>query len=149
MHRSDSDRSSSSKTALRECLASSIGLPHELLSLAYQSYKSCDSWVWLLDNSSRVKVRDSHVGRRGEEKGSIERVDDVMRWEELHECVAFHTKMASQCWIPTKYWLVNDPASYKMEWQQGQKFSLCCGSSKDVASEMNKISHVLNDVPLD
>ena len=109
----DRERSGASadgpKSALRECLAS-LALPPGLLSSVLQSYTHCDSRLMLIDNSSAMKVRDSHVGRVVNKRGTggavLESVDNVTRWEELQECVAFHCGMASKCWIPTKFWLI-------------------------------------------
>lgn len=141
-------RSDSSKAALREALAS-MNLPPALLSSVFQSYLACDSRIWLVDNSSRMKVRDSHVGRNGRERGTVERVDGASRWEELRECVSFHSKMASRCWIPTRFWLVNDPAAYKGEWRHSDKLDLCRGGSHDVPDEMERIERAMKDQPLD
>ncbi|KAL7527561.1 hypothetical protein ACHAXR_002014, partial [Thalassiosira sp. AJA248-18] len=131
----------STKAALRESLAS-LGLPSGLLSSVLQSYQSCDSRLWLIDNSAFMKVRDSHVGRGGSD-GIIERVDNVSRWQELQEAVAFHAKISSRCWMPTKYWLVNEQSG------QSKKFNLCWSTPKDVPGEMNNIKHTLKNDTLD
>ena len=96
----------SPKAAFRECLTE-LNLPSGLLSSVLDAYKSCDSRLWLLDNSSAMKVRDSHVVRGLNKTGSgatmiVESMDNVTRWEELYETVTFHAKMAAHCWIPTK-----------------------------------------------
>jgi len=100
-----------------------------------------------------MKVPDSHVGRAGREPGSIQRVDDVTRWEELKECVSFHADMASRCWIPTRYWLVNDPAKSPSGGAKardvGQQFHLCTGSKKDVPAEMERIKYIMGNVAPD
>ena len=78
---------SRAKAPLREFL-NSVGLPSGLLESVLQSYESLDSRLWLLDNSSAMKVRDSHVARssrRTKLVGAIERMDNVSRWEELYE----------------------------------------------------------------
>ena len=78
------------KAPLREFL-NGVGLPSGLLESVLQSYESLDSRLWLLDNSSAMKVRDSHVARSsrrtklGTNVGAIERMDNVSRWEELYE----------------------------------------------------------------
>jgi len=162
MRRSDPTDPSSSKAALGECL-SSLGLPPGLLSPAYHNYLNCESRMWLLDNSSHMKKQDSHVGRSlGREGGTlggsiVERVDRATRWEELKECVEFHAEMSSRCWIPTKFWLVNDPANsatggqrQREPWERySQKFNLCHGTPRDVPSEMNLIRHVMKNATLD
>ena len=81
---------SRAKAPLREFL-NGVGLPSGLLESVLQSYESLDSRLWLLDNSSAMKVRDSHVTRSshrtklGSNDGAIERLDNVSRWEELYE----------------------------------------------------------------
>ena len=74
------------KAPLREFLKGE-GLPPGLLESVVQSYESLDSRLWLLDNSSAMKVRDSHVARssRQAKLGVIERLDNVSRWEELYQ----------------------------------------------------------------
>ena len=93
-----SSPSPSPKSAIREFLES-LGLPPGLLSSSYLSYQHCHSRVWILDNSARMKARDSHVGRPGSEPyptDSIERLDGFTRWDELRDCVSFHADMAAR-----------------------------------------------------
>jgi len=93
-----------------------------------------------------MKYRDSHVGR-GYSDGAIERIDGGTRWEELEECVAFHTTMASKCWIPTKLWLVNDPTiSSKDEWRHSLNVPLCQGTARDIGTEVRQIERVMNEI---
>ncbi|KAL7537488.1 hypothetical protein ACHAXR_007847 [Thalassiosira sp. AJA248-18] len=154
------DPSTKAKEALRECLAS-IGLPPGLLSSVYKSYQTCEARMWVLDNSSQMKKHDSHIlakgnGEDGDDKGAIKRMDNVTRWKELQECVAFHSAMAAKCFIPTKYWLVNDPAHsvQKMDFFDPksikQHFNLCHKNpGKDVASELNHIRFSMKHIQLD
>ena len=75
------------KAPLREFLKGE-GLPPGLLESVLQSYESLDSRLWLLDNSSAMKVCDSHLARQtkiGSNVGVIERLDNVSRWEELYQ----------------------------------------------------------------
>lgn len=129
-----------SKDAFRDYLGA-ICLPSALLSSVLECYQSSSSRVWLLDNSSSMRVRDSHIGR-GKSGGTIERFDDVRRWEELQDCVAFHSKMASRVWLPSKYWLVNYSG-------QTENLSLCWGTTKDIPSEMSQIKKVMTRQALD
>ena len=81
--------------ALRDYLGR-LGLPLGLLPAVSRIYQECESRFWLIDNSSEMSsVMDGHVGKKGSGKkeGGIKRVDGVSRWEELRECVAFHTKV--------------------------------------------------------
>ena len=56
-----------------------------------------------------MKKRDSHLIKASSNYDQMEKTDGVSRWSELSQCIDFHTKMAERCWIPTKYWLVNEP----------------------------------------
>jgi len=109
-----SQSNNNNKLAIKEYL-STLKLPPGIFSSVLQSYNITDSRLYLLDNSSSMKIRDSHLatnnsnGRRSsrtlDSTKQIECVDNVTRWDELSECILFHAKMASKCWIPTKYWL--------------------------------------------
>ena len=125
---------------LRDSLAA-LSLPPGLLSAVATIYRSCDLRLWLLDNSARMKIRDGRVAECGGsgEGGSITCVGDVTRWEELHECVAFHTQLAARCWLPTKSWLVNDPKARDGKWQPSESFCLCWGSQKTLQGEIKNI----------
>jgi len=113
-HKQQSSQSTNNKLAIKEYL-STLKLPPGIFSSVLQSYNITDSRLYLLDNSSSMKIRDSHLatnntnGRRSsrtlDSTKQIECVDNVTRWDELSECILFHAKMASKCWIPTKYWL--------------------------------------------
>ncbi|KAL7528456.1 hypothetical protein ACHAWF_002566 [Thalassiosira exigua] len=138
----------SSKSFLKESLGS-LGLPPGLVSEAYHNYQRCEARYWLLDNSQPMNAMDSHLGRPNEERGSFDRIDGIMRWEELEECVRFHADMASRCWIPSTYRLVNDPRSGRGEWRPSRGFELCMGRSRDVPSEMRDLHDALTNVPLD
>ena len=113
-HNKQPSQSNNNKLAIKEYL-STLKLPPGIFSSVLQSYNITDSRLYLLDNSSSMKIRDSHLatnntnGRRSsrtlDSTKQIECVDNVTRWDELSECILFHAKMASKCWIPTKYWL--------------------------------------------
>lgn len=148
-HEQQNGKSDPTKEAFRETLVS-LGLPTGLLSSVLQSYNSNDSRLWLIDNSSSMKVHDSHVGG-GKTTCSdgnviIEKVDNVTRWEELQETVAFHSRMASKCWIPTTFWLVNRDESVG---ENKHKFALCWGAQEDVPTEMERVGRVMDHMALD
>ena len=113
-HSKQSQSNNNNKLAIKEYL-STLKLPPGIFSSVLQSYNITDSRLYLLDNSTSMKIRDSHLatnntnGRRSsrtlDSTKQIECVDNVTRWDELSECILFHAKMASKCWIPTKYWL--------------------------------------------
>lgn len=94
-----------------------------------------------------MNVGDSHLSRPGNQiPDSIQRIDDVMRWEELEECVRFHTHMASKLWIPSTYYLMDDG---EQEWQLSRGYALCAGSVEDVQLEVQDLHYRLENVPLD
>lgn len=53
--------------------------------------------------------------------------------------------MAARCWIPTKYWLVNDPENKSLP----KRFGLCWGKEGDVAGELEQVHTVMKDLTLD
>lgn len=113
-NKQQSQSNNNNKLAIKDYL-STLNLPPGIFSSVLQSYNITDSRLYLLDNSNSMKIRDSHLatnnsnGRRSsrtlDSTKQIECVDNVTRWDELSECILFHAKMASKCWIPTKYWL--------------------------------------------
>jgi hypothetical protein len=134
-----------SAESFRELL-SRMELPTGLLTSVLGCYNSCYSTVWLLDNSSSMKKRDSRVMGRpvniGEGSPKIEGRENMTRWHELRDCVSFHSYMAAKCWIRTKLWLVNDDND------GGHKFSLCCGSPEDVPDEVSGLKSALKHATL-
>lgn len=138
---------SAAKEELREHLLS-LSLPPGLLSSVFGSYRSCHSRVWLLDNSVRMKTRDCHIARS--QRSSIEadrRGGDATRWDELKDCVLFHANMSSKCWIPTKFFLVNDPSSSSNdeEWHRGRKFTICSARPRDVPGELDEVQRNMDN----
>jgi hypothetical protein len=85
-------------------------LPWGLLTPVMECYHSCNLTIWLLDNSSGMKIRDSHASTSSN-GGGEESPDYISRWHELRDCISFHSHMASNCWIRTNYWLVNDDSN--------------------------------------
>jgi hypothetical protein len=140
---------SSPISVFKEFLAT-LGLPRGLLSSVMACYNSCQLTLWLLDNSSSMKVHDSHAvvcpGGSGcgddDSTGAVESRDNVTRWHELRDCISFHSYMASKCWIRTKVWLVN------VDNQENHKFSLCCRSPEDVPDEMSRLKSALKSATL-
>ena len=102
--------SSSRERHIREYI-SSMGLPLGLLPTVLDAYKTCESRIWLIENSTLMTVKDSHRAKVGSTLECCIKEDGVQRWEELRECTKIHTRMASRAksMIPTKFWLVNDP----------------------------------------
>jgi hypothetical protein len=105
--------------------------------------------MWLLDNSSSMKVRDSHVvvcpdgsGGGGDGSSKVESRDNVTRWHELQDFVSFHSYMSSKCWIRTKIWLVN------VDGKDGHEFSLCYGSPEDLPEEMSHLRSAMKRATL-
>ena len=141
--------SSLSPRTVFEGFLANLGLPHGLLMSVLECYNSCHSMVWLLDNSSYMKVRDSHVivcpmGGGDGTSHKIECRNNVSRWHELRDCVSFHSHMATKCWIPMKLWLANvdDDCGHG-------RFSLCCGNRlEDVPDEVTRLKSALKHATL-
>lgn len=117
-------------------------MPKGFASTVYRNYKACESRMWLLDNSRSMSERDSHL--IGGSLETIRKGDAVARWEDLVECVAFHAKMAARCWIPTKFFLLNDPGP-----GASRKFALCWKGKEDVKKEMDQVRRVITSVAPD
>ena len=83
-------------------------MPKGSFAAVAEVYAKMNSRIWLLENSFAMGELDSHVIKSDPEFQVIERLDGVSRWAELSHCVGFHTKMASRCWIPTQFMLVNE-----------------------------------------
>ena len=136
---------SSPQVAVQELLAS-LQLPRGLLSSVMECYNSCHSTLWLLDNSSGMKVRDSKIVVNL--SGSCDGIkftsrDNVSRWRELLDCISFHSHMASKCWIRSHFWLLNDDND-----DDGIKFSICGGCPEDVPNEIICLRSVLKQATL-
>lgn len=175
VERGTSDRSFSTRHDIVESAESFRGIlarlevPCGLLTSVLACYKSCYSIIWLIDNSSSMKVHDSHVvgctmgvvdhkdetlhGRLNsfmhgafhhdrEGRSKIEKRDNVTRWHEIRDCLSFQSYMAAKCWIRTKLWLVNVDNS------GDHKFSLCCGSPDDVPDEVSRLKSALKHAAL-
>ncbi|KAL3816439.1 hypothetical protein ACHAXA_000089 [Cyclostephanos tholiformis] len=125
-----------SAESFRELLAR-LGLPRGLLKSVLACYKSC----YLTVRDSYVIVRHVDIGGcHGSHE--IEKRDRVTRWQEIQECLSFHSHMAAKCWIRTKLWLVNEDD------ENGHKFSLCCGSPDDVPDEVSRLITALKHATL-
>ena len=104
---------------------------------AFQSQK--DSFplrVWILDNSSAMSVRDAHIVRGSQ----LQSINHVSRWEELKDCLVFHTELTARFQLPTRFSLLNVPQ------QQGlpQYFSL--EQSGNLNEEQQIVRNVLTHV---
>ena len=103
---------------------------------AFHSHK--DSFplrVWILDNSSAMGVRDAHIVRGNQ----LQSIDNVTRWEELKDCLIFHTELTARFLLPTRFSLLNVP-------QQGlpQYFSLA--QSGNLIEEQQIVRNLLTNV---
>lgn len=104
-----------------------LRLPPGCLSTIIDIYNQMDSRIWVIENSRSMKKRDSHLIKASANYDHIEKTDGVSRWSELSQCIDFHTKMAERCWIPTKYWLVNEPKGdlpkrFNVAWDERANF---------------------------
>eukprot|EP00804_Cyclotella_cryptica_P022869 CCRYP_005075-RA/>CCRYP_005075-RA protein AED:0.02 eAED:0.02 QI:249/1/1/1/1/1/2/136/571 len=121
-----------------------LGLPPSCLSTITQVYKQMAARIWVIENSHAMKKKDSHLIIAAANLEKIERKDGVSRWSDLSQCIDFHTEMAAQCWIPSKYWLVNEPGG-----DSPKRFSLGWGKGEEVRSESERIIQVMKETKLD
>jgi hypothetical protein len=63
--------------------------------------------VWILDNSAAMSVRDAHIVRVNHQQT----IDNVTRWDELKDCLFFHTDLTARFLLPTRFALLNAPQS--------------------------------------
>ena len=150
---SKSKQSHASKSApsLSSCMkylrhyTDSLQLPAASFESVVKCYESIDSRKWLIQNSASMKIQDSHCLKIGPNLDYIGSDDEVSRWEELSKCSNFHVKMSARCWIPTEFWLVNDPGPDV----GNQRFSVACGSKEDVREERETAHDIISNVPLE
>eukprot|EP00985_Skeletonema_marinoi_P027676 scaffold23050_cov129-Skeletonema_marinoi.AAC.3 len=149
---SKSKQSHASKSApsLSSCMkylrhyTDSLQLPAASFESVVKCYES-NSRKWLIQNSASMKIQDSHCLKIGPNLDYIGSDDEVSRWEELSQCSNFHVKMSARCWIPTEFWLVNDPGPDV----GNQRFSVACGSKEDVREEREMAHDIISNVPLE
>jgi hypothetical protein len=121
---------------------------HQLcLSKIIDVYNQMDSRIWVIQNSRSMNKQDSYLIKTSPSHDQIEKKDGASRWSELSQCIDFHTEMAERVWIPTKYWLVNEPVG-----NLPKRFNVAWGKRKDFHKEkeqvcqiMREIKHQLND----
>jgi hypothetical protein len=122
-----------------------LRLPTGFLTAILQAYKSIDSRLWLMENSSSMKICDRYRAKIDSKLEHIEREDGYSRWIELVQTVDFHVKMSARCWIPTKFWLVNDPGPSVGP----QRFNVAFGMTSDVKTERTVALDIMERVRLD
>ena len=129
-----------------------LGLPHGCLSTIIDVYNQMDSRIFIIENSRSMNKRDSHLIKASPNYDCIEKKDGASRWSELAQCLDFHTKMAARCWLPTKYWLVNEPEGkipkrFNVAWGERENFHI---ESEQATKFMKDIRYQLNSdaIPL-
>jgi len=122
----------------------SLRLPPGAISEVIKCYESIDSRKWLIENSSSMKTKDALRVRIDSKMDYIKSDDNVTRWDEFAQCFDFHLKMSVRCWMPTEFWLVNDPGS-----DEGpQRFSVACGRKEDLSKEREIANEIIERVQL-
>jgi len=125
--------------------ADGLRLPKGFLTAILEAHKSIEARLWLLENSSSMKIHDSHRAKIDAKLEHIEMEDGHSRWTELSQTVDFHVKMAARCWIPTKFWLVNDPGP-----SVGPKrFGVAWGTLDGVQAERKAAHDIMDRIRLD
>ena len=121
-----------------------LGLPMASVSTLATVYRKMDARLWVVENSYAMQNKDAKLLKAAANFERIVMKDGVSRWEELSQCIDFHSKMAARCWIPTKFWLVNDPGG-----NTPKRFGLCWGGNDSVSAELEQVKSVVNTVSLD
>eukprot|EP00584_Thalassiosira_punctigera_P012876 CAMPEP_0172552070 /NCGR_PEP_ID=MMETSP1067-20121228/43612_1 /TAXON_ID=265564 ORGANISM="Thalassiosira punctigera, Strain Tpunct2005C2" /NCGR_SAMPLE_ID=MMETSP1067 /ASSEMBLY_ACC=CAM_ASM_000444 /LENGTH=412 /DNA_ID=CAMNT_0013339985 /DNA_START=219 /DNA_END=1454 /DNA_ORIENTATION=+ len=74
-----------------------------------QTIKNFPLRIWVVDNSGSMQKTDGH--RFVETKRSRDvRVVSCSRWNEIKDCIEYHTQMAAALEAPTTFRMLNDPA---------------------------------------
>jgi hypothetical protein len=91
-----------------------------------------------------MKTKDAHLVKIDSKMEHIQSGDHVTRWDEFAQCFDFHLKMSSRCWIPTEFWLANDPGPDVGP----QRFSVACGKNDDLSKEREIANDIIQSVKL-
>ena len=121
-----------------------IGLPEACITAIASMYEKMNARIWVVENSRAMQKKDSKLIKATANLDRIVKKEGVSRWEELSQCIDFHSKMAARCWIPTKFWLVNDPGK-----KTPKRFGLCWGKKDDVSAELDQVKDVVTALTLD
>ncbi len=124
--------------------AVNLRLPTGFITSIIEEYNSIDSRLWIMENSSSMRTKDAHRAKIDSKLEKIIREDGHSRWGELTQIVDFHVKMSARCWIPTKFWLVNDPGSNIGP----QRFGVAWGT-QPIRKERELALDMMNRVRLD
>ena len=92
--------------------------------------------IWVLDNGASMNVADAHRITAGTFHNSVQSAP-VTRWQELQDCVAYHSQMAATLYLPTRYAFLNDLGAGP------QYFALAHRGPQAVAQEMHTIQEVV------
>ena len=121
----------------------SLQLPSGSIGGVMECYQSVDSRKWLIQNNASMKTSDAHCMKIGPKLEYIQNEGEVSRWKEFKQFFDFHVKMSARCWIPTEFWLVNDPGP-DME----QRFSVACGNKEDLSEDREVANEIISRVRL-
>ncbi|KAL7567788.1 hypothetical protein ACA910_000540 [Epithemia clementina (nom. ined.)] len=80
------------------------GFPSGMIQAVWHLKNVFPLRIWILDNSSYMIVRDAHII-----KPDYQQINDVTRWEELRECLTYHTDFYTAFAMPTRFALLNPP----------------------------------------
>ena len=98
-----------------------------------------------MENTSSMKILDSYRAKTDSKLKYIKKEGGHSRWAELSQTVDFHIKMSARCFIPTKFWLVNDPGS-----SVGPKrFAVAWRTHDDVKTERSIALDMMKRITLD
>ena len=117
----------------------SQGFPLGMIQTIMNVKDSFPLRVWILDNSTSMKVRDSHVLKPDYQQVS------VTRWEELRDCVSYHSDFYTLFGMPTRFALLSNPQQQTQNHPPPpQYFSLL--QTGNLAQEQQVLRQVLTTV---
>jgi len=81
--------------------------------LAKSLFSNCEDFpvrYWIIDNSGSMNAPDGHRIVETRNENDVQIVD-CTRWEEIKECVNYHSNLAALLLAPTVFRLLNDPGA--------------------------------------
>jgi hypothetical protein len=106
-----------------KCLVETSGFTVGLARILATHSQHFSELIWLLDNSGSMAIGDGF--RIAETVGCRSEGQRCTRWEELFETVHHHAEIASILQLPTKFRLLNYPASVRLvSWAKNLNFRL-------------------------
>ncbi|CAB9507516.1 expressed unknown protein [Seminavis robusta] len=93
--------------------------------------KSFSKRIWIVDNSGSMQTCDGHRMAETRNRKTIKMIE-CSRWEEIQECVKYHTQLSGLLEAPTSFRLLNDPGAAVGP----QQFHVATGSVESIPGDV-------------